>query len=197
MPNNKSRIMAALKPPKHPGTLAQATTVRKWGPPTPGKTIGAAIGAPPAPAAPAGPTNQPMPWDTNYESTVNNLGTDRTNALANIGYENAQGEKQFGFTDTSDPYNNLKMLQQHFEQAKRGALNSMAARGHLYSGAAQNAQNLATDDYNKQYAGQQKAYQDFQHGQEQKRLGAESNFSTGTANATYARLLAALQNSNT
>jgi hypothetical protein len=138
-----------------------------------------------------------MPWDTNYESTINNLGTDRTNSLANLQYESAQGEKQFGFNDTSDPYNNLKMLQQHFEQAKKGALNSMAARGHLYSGAAQNAQNLATDDYNKSYAGQQRQYQDFLHGQEQKKLATESAFNKGKSDATYNRLIAALQNSNT
>jgi hypothetical protein len=189
---------ASINTPKKPANSAMSAIT--WGGGiaggTPQKT---STGAPNTavytpPAAPDPPT--PMPWDTNYANEDANLTANYNNTITGLDYQKAQGIKQFGFDDASDPYNNLKMLQKHYDEAKRGALNSMASRGQLYSGAAQNAQNYAAEDYNKSYSDQQKQYKDFLQQNEQARLGAQNSLASGQNAAQYNRLLAALQNGN-
>lgn len=54
-----------------------------------------------------------------------------------------------GAIDTSNPYSRAALLQKSYDQNRAGATTSMASRGQLYSGAHQNAQNVAQSDFNR------------------------------------------------
>lgn len=114
-------------------------------------TFGAVIKPPtPTPAAPA-----PLPVDPAYDAqvaglartrddTLAGLGTQRTAALANYGY-NAQYDPSGGVSgltvDPSNPFSRAALLTRNYQQSKAGTTNSLASRGQLYSGAMQTAQN--------------------------------------------------------
>jgi hypothetical protein len=54
-----------------------------------------------------------------------------------------------GGVDTSNPYSRAALLQRSYDNTKRGNTTSLAARGQLYSGALQNAQNTAFTNFNQ------------------------------------------------
>lgn len=83
----------------------------------------------------------PPPVDPVYDAQVANIGRRRDDTLAYLGTQERDVRREFGFDDTSDPFSRARLLQRSFEQNQRGATNSYASRGQLYSGALQNAQN--------------------------------------------------------
>ncbi len=61
-----------------------------------------------------------------------------------------RGDAQGGvFDDPSNPYSRAAALQESYDNAKRGNTNNYAARGQLYAGSLQNAQNTSADGFNK------------------------------------------------
>lgn len=103
---------------------------------------------------PAGISNVPMtpsvlPPDAGYEATVGGLNqthdatqaglvNQKQQALLNYGYDYVNGTLTF---DPKNPFSQAAMLKRSYDQAQTGNTNSYAARGQLYSGALQNAQN--------------------------------------------------------
>lgn len=113
--------------------------------------------------APTAPAFDPNAWQ---DSTYNNSLGDIQTGLNNLqGYLTGQGKSlasslgvnysgdltnpsSLSFSidpnvDVSNPFSKAALLKRSFQQTQRGNTNSYAARGQLYSGALQNAQNDA------------------------------------------------------
>ena len=61
------------------------------------------------------------------------------------------GLGQYGADIASNPYSRAAMLQRSYNQNQRASLNTMAARGQLYSGATQNQANANASNYSSAY----------------------------------------------
>jgi len=98
-----------------------------------------------------------LPWDTAYEQTVGNINKGRDNALAQNTYQANQLGQSYGYSldpvsgavaeDPTNPFSKAALLRQSYERSRAGTTNGMAARGQLYSGALQNAQNYNALNY--------------------------------------------------
>lgn len=145
-----AEIAAAQRPHGMGGNLA------KFAPP----------GVAPVAAAMSGGT--PPPVDPIYASQVgNNNQTGGDNDLGYIQQRNA-GLSNLGYTgtydpadpfslasgssltyDPSNPFSQATLLRTHFEAAKRGDTNNLAARGQLYSGALGNQLGIDQSGFNQ------------------------------------------------
>jgi len=79
----------------------------------------------------------------NLANTVAGLDQAAQRAQRDAGY-NVNLATQSFTVDPSNPYSRASAIQRAYDQSKAGATNSMAARGQLYSGSLQNAQNENT-----------------------------------------------------
>ena len=144
----------------------------------------------PVPDAPASPT--PRPPDPSFEATrgaleskrdqlLSGLGAQRTTTLLDYGYnEGAGGALVF---DPNNPYSRAAQLKRRYDQSRRGAVHSYAARGQLYSGALQNAR----DELNFQQGASEdtllKQLGAFLAGNTAQTAGARTDYELGTAQA--------------
>jgi hypothetical protein len=103
----------------------------------------------PAPAGAAAAT-LPAPIDPSYGANVNAAQRNLTTTLQEDEAQRAQLGSTYGLgvdsagnvvDDHSNPYSRAAALQTAYDNSVRGTNNAMAARGQLYSGALQNAQN--------------------------------------------------------
>ena len=115
------------------------------------------VGGAPA-AAPPAPVAAVMPVDPGYDAAIGAAGYNLQSALLNTQYQRGQLGSTFGlgldangntFEDVSNPYSRAANFQKQYAQSQRGAQTSMAARGQLYSGAYQNAQNANADTFSR------------------------------------------------
>lgn len=88
-----------------------------------------------------------MPWDARYESTRNSVN--RNLANADTGYAESEAGINREFFDPTNPYNRAKLLQESYQRSARSANVGMAARGQLYSGSFQNAQDASLQNYQR------------------------------------------------
>lgn len=108
-------------------------------------------------------------YDSQYWNELASGQADYDTGMAGIGLQRGRvafdtGYGADGRVDLSNPYSQGMLLQRNADQAGLGIKNSMAARGQLYSGAHQGAQ----DENNFQYernrsalaTGAQRAYED-------------------------------------
>lgn len=149
-----------------PGTTPSGLGV--WGPghgPKPAT-------APSAPTAPSGPGSSSstaptgftvqqgtLPPDPAYQLTLGGLTAGRDNTLAGLAQQRGAGLSQYGYTedpathaiafDPNNPYSQAALLRQHYQQSKTGNTNRFADSGQGYAGSLQNAQNAATDNFNR------------------------------------------------
>jgi hypothetical protein len=108
--------------------------------PTPGRP-----GAPSAPPPPA-----PLPPDPAYLARIGALANDRDHTIAGLAQQRGQGLLQYGYTegpggaltfDAANPFSQAALLKRNYDNARTGNTTSLAARGQLYAGSLQNAQN--------------------------------------------------------
>jgi hypothetical protein len=108
------------------------------------------MAAAPAPGATPDPAPVAMPVDPNFGANVNAAQRNLDTTLQEDAAQRAQLGGTYGFgldasgnvvDDHSNPYSRAAALQTAYDNSVRGTNNSMAARGQLYSGALQNAQN--------------------------------------------------------
>lgn len=108
------------------------------------------------PSIPAPPAVNPL-VQTQLDNTVTGVNATLTNTLAGLTAQQTNSLLDYGYTaapgangeldlstlkvDPNNPFSKAALLQRSFDQAQRGNRTSYAARGHLYSGALQNAQN--------------------------------------------------------
>jgi hypothetical protein len=124
--------------------------------------------APPSPQAgfsgPSGPpqgftvTQGGLPPDPAYQMTMGGLTQTRDRHDRGLQQQRGAGLQEYGYTedpnthavafDPNNPYSQAALLRKHYQQAKTGNTTSYAAKGQLYAGSLQNAQNASTDQFN-------------------------------------------------
>jgi hypothetical protein len=90
-----------------------------------------------------------LPPDAGYEASVAALQQNRDQTQAQLANQKQQGLLNYGYDyvngtltyDPKNPYSQAAMLKRQFDQAQAGNTTSYAARGQLYAGSLQNAQN--------------------------------------------------------
>jgi hypothetical protein len=100
------------------------------------------VSAPTPAAAPVAP-----PVSAGAAASIAGAGNVYQNTLTGIGTQQSQLGQEYGFTpqgapDASNPYSRATLLQQAYDRQAKGSRNAMAARGQLYAGSTQNAQNF-------------------------------------------------------
>lgn len=106
----------------------------------------------PGPAAP--PPPQGIGIDPRFDADIGAIDRDTATSLAGLEQQQGQLGAAYGlgvdasgnvFDDPSNPFSRAAALAQSYRNAQRGTTNSMAARGQLYAGSLQNAQNEVTN----------------------------------------------------
>lgn len=155
----------------------------------------------PTPGTTLGP--QAIPVEPIYDAQIGDLAKTRTDTLLGLKTQFDLMGQQYGFRrdannnvldDPTNPYSRAAALQQSYDRAKRFNTNAMAARGQLYAGSLQNAQNRARDNNDRgrdallrDYLSQAAAYDSAVR-------GAENSYSGGVNAAQGDRLNRALAN---
>lgn len=134
-----------------------------------------------------------MPWNAAYETTTGNLRKEQADTQANLAYQRAGVEQEYGFNDTSDPYARANLLQRSYQQGQLGTTNSMAARGQLYSGATQRARETNTFNMGQNLNALRGEYQQKMYGLDQDRLQSDQTYRRGLEDAEARRLESALE----
>lgn len=104
----------------------------------------------------------PVPFDAASESAIGAANRDLADTQTNLAAQRYSTQTQYGFDAgfQGDPFSVARLLQQHYDQGQRGAVNSYAAAGHLYSGALSNAEDTNRQSYLQNYDTQKRAYTD-------------------------------------
>lgn len=138
------------------------------------------------------------------EQTRANIAANLASQVGGINQAENAGANEFGFAvkwkptvgpngerevesiavDPANPFSRAALLQRSYDQAKRGSTNSYAARGQLYSGALQNAQDENTFGFQRGDDQLRRAFASFI-------LGQEGNRSQAVSAAGQARIAAA------
>jgi hypothetical protein len=101
-----------------------------------------------------------LPGLLNRASAEYGYKVDYTPGSGDVNDPGGQGSYSIGGVDPSNPNSRAALLQRSYENQQRGNTNSLAARGQLYSGALQNAQDTSAHDYQANEAGNQRSFQD-------------------------------------
>ncbi len=152
----------------------------------------AAVPAPaPAPAPPVDPGAIPLGAQValdaanqaalaNYSNTVAGITNSEDRTASDFGYKvdystGANGARTVTnlSVDPTNPFSRAAALQRSYDQAKEGSTNSYAARGQLYAGSLQNAQNENTYQFAKGENALRQSFIDFIARSEQARTAAE------------------------
>jgi hypothetical protein len=158
----------------------------------PRKAPGAVSAAPiPRPAA-------PLPVDPAYDQTLAGLGLKRDTTIQALDQQRLGGLSDYGYSATFDPsgnatsvafdpnnpYSQAALLRKRYQQAQTGNTNSYAARGQLYAGSLQNAQNATTDSNNQAENGLQRSVMAFLARNQQQRGQANVDYELGSGQAS-------------
>ena len=119
-------------------------------------TASSPTGGPLGPQAVTAPSV--VPPDANYEAAIASSQQSHDITAGDLTRQRAQGLLDYGYTqdatgaltfDATNPFSQAAMLKRNYDQAQRGNTNSYAARGQLYSGALQNAQDESGFQYQR------------------------------------------------
>jgi hypothetical protein len=104
-------------------------------------------------------------------------------------FQRQQLSNEYGLGgDTSNPYSRAAVLQANYKKSQASNVGSYAAKGQLYSGALQTAQNAATGSYNQGYDALQRSYQKSLQSIAQQRLNRYATQGQGIDDSTYASI---------
>lgn len=138
-----------------------------------------------------GPT--PLPFDATYDSTISSATRDRDMALQNNAYEQQRLQSAYGFDNpAANPYSRAALLTKSYQQRDLGSINSMAARGQLYSGSTQNALNTNLDEFGQAYDAARTSYEDELRAVGDKSVQAQNAYSDTASQALSDALARAL-----
>jgi hypothetical protein len=139
---------------------------------------------PPAPLPPGA--------QTQLDTTTNNLGLQRDTTLTGLQNQQNQLEQAYGFNDTSNPFARARLLEQSFHQAQAGTQNSYASQGQLYAGSLSNALGQNRNNFEQNLNSEISKYQGSLSDLAQKRLEAQTGYTTGVEEAKAKALQDAL-----
>lgn len=162
---------------------------------------------PPAPAparipAPA-QTQTPLPPDAGYEETMAALANRRDSTITGLGAQRQQGLLQYGYTegapgqvafDATNPFSQAAVLKRNYDQARTGNTTNYAARGQLYAGSLQNAQDTTNRGELQASDTVQKQLLSFLARNTQARFRAGSDYEAGAGQARADQIARAPQN---
>jgi hypothetical protein len=106
---------------------------------------------------PAAVVPNTLPPDPNYEQQIGALQQQEATSVAGLQQQRQASLLNYGYTQGSDGslafdptnvFSQAAMLKRNYDQQRTGNTNSLAARGQLYAGSLQNAQN--TSNFNEQ-----------------------------------------------
>lgn len=139
------------------------------------------------------PPQAPLPWDSQYETQMGQLGRDRDFALSQNQFNQGQLSSDYGFGNSSDPFSVARNLQYQWEVTNRGTQNSMAAQGQLYSGANQDLYAYNRRNYDQSVDAAQKEYQAQLRDLIAQRYDIQSQYNQGAIGAKADQLASAMQ----
>ena len=189
-PNGKG--FALGKPSAGGGLLAQALGPQAVGTPGAPTVTNPTVGGPSV-----------LPPDASYEQQVGLLGKQHDIDTAGLQQAKQQALLQYGYTqdasgnlafDPSNPFSQAAMLKRSYDQGQAGNTNSYAARGQLYSGALQNAQNETGFQYQKSNNTLSNALQAFLAQNTGGLAQADLNYQSGLSGAASTRVQNAANN---
>lgn len=148
-----------------------------------------AAAAPPAQAAYVPPPAPPP--DPYLEGDLGSANRNVALSMQNINYQRGQLGSTFGlgsgaggvFDDPSNPFSRAAALHTAYTQSQARNTNSYAARGQLYSGSLQNAQNEAATQNNRGRDALVREFLAAQQGLQMKELEANNLFQDQTSRA--------------
>lgn len=130
----------------------------------------------------------PLPMDPTFDNQTSLNRSVWDSQQAGFGYDRARVENEYGFVDTSNPYNRAAMLERSFKQGQDYTQNSMASRGQLYSGANQSMQDENRFQYSRDYDSLRRQYDDSLHNISEAEKQAFFDFTQGNIDAGQGRL---------
>jgi hypothetical protein len=163
-----SQGFALAKPkPANPWvSLGTLRMISQAGAPQPAPAlIPASVAAAPAPdPAAVDAASAPLPapditQDPAYQARIAAILRRRDQSISDLGLQEVQTKKAYGIDDTSDPFSKAKLMQESFQRNKAATGTTLAARGQLYSGSMQNAQDANQRSFNENQDALTKAYQ--------------------------------------
>ncbi len=119
---------------------------------------------------------------------------DQANSESEVGAQEANTRQEYGFDDTSNPFNRAAMLQRSYTENRTRATNSYAGQGQLYSGALQNAQNENRFQYDKSYDATKREYEGVLGGLRSRRAQIVADAEQRRADAESDRVNSAVDN---
>jgi len=153
--------------------------------------------APKAAAAPpaAQPGTNALPFNATSQANIaaanNNFNIQD---LGPGGFQSQLQQLDFDYNSPLNPFNRAAMMQRSYQQGVSRNTNSYAARGQLYAGSLQNAQNAANFGYQQSSASAQQAYQNARNRILQSRALAQQGVTNTTAINNASAIDAALAN---
>jgi hypothetical protein len=186
-----------FKKPKKPGAVAAPNVGVPAGDPGYGGAGGPdTTGAYSSGAGPYGgpPSAKQLPWNASTETQIGFANRNYNDEMAQLGQQDFAVRSDFGFDQefANNPLTRANLLKKSYDQARTGAVNSMAARGQLYSGATSNQLSYADSDYNETRDREMKEYQGLRNEISQSKLGAARTRDESIAAAHAEALEAAL-----
>jgi hypothetical protein len=154
------------------------------------------VSKPPSPPRRPPPPRQPapLPPDPQYTLAQGAAQQQLNTTLSGIQYNRTRAQQEYGFDDTSDPYNRAAMLERAYHQSQSGTLNQEAGRGQLYSGALQSNLDEGRYQYERNRSDLRRQYEDLLHGYTQSEAQARAGYRTTLAGAEGDRIDRALAN---
>lgn len=131
-----------------------------------------------------------VPFDAALSGSLNAARTNYQNTIAGIAAQEPMVRRRFGFNeqgqiDPSNPFGKAQLMKRSYDQSQRGTTNSMAARGQLYSGAAQRQKEENQFNYQANDAALRGAFGQEMAGLSAARFAAQNQFNQAQADAFW------------
>lgn len=147
----------------------------------------------------AGP--QALPVDPFYDAATGQAQRNLALTQQGLAYQRGQLGSTFGLgvsalgvviDDVSNPYSRAAALQESYDRSRQSNTTGMAARGQLYSGALQNAQNESAHQFDKDRDALIRQFMGAQQAIQQGELEAQNSYQGTMGQAASERIMRAL-----
>lgn len=169
----------------------QSTAINAAGPAQPAGAVQKGI-ATAAPQSTEAPSAQPV--DPNL--AIDTLTANRNIAVGNATTAQNEGNLTFdygynadGTANSANPFSRAMLLEDTYNNSRRGTSNSLAAQGQGFSGALANAQGINDTTYAQNEAANRTAFQRAYQAQQQGQLSTYANNSLGASTDDFNSLL--------
>jgi hypothetical protein len=141
--------------------------------------------------------DEPLPFNKRLEDLKGRYTQTTGNADLTLAGQQDRIRRSYGLDqgfENADPFSKLKMAQQAYTETQRGAVNSGASRGQLYSGSLDTTLTGAGNAFAKNVADLRQAQQDALTGAQTDNTTAHTNAGDNLSDGGYNALQDALSN---